>query len=497
MLAVLVPAAHAAAPSARGWEPLVLLAGSGDKARAVAQLRTYSRIGELRLRHVDMDRATSDFVDDAWEELEDFAIDDLHDLLPERDPPWRRLRVTGRVAGDRYRIERPKQRDFELRRGGARRDQGGFSLVVRARSVADRTDADDENFVMRARVGVGAGPIGRPQMLAALREGLRILEGTDLAAPSRSLDQRIARHHGARLDEGERRVLAVGYEAFPDTATVFERLGGVDDIQVRSVDHAGGYKHVKLVFRLQPDRMRSHYGELADFLDDLDDIATLRIEVKDAKRRRVMVSRLSTKTLRGTLEFYTKDGQLLPTRRRGKKITVFVAEPISFDTRQRFHSHTTASMEMLGLQVRINRLHAGVDYRPEGLGMEMSIAARKVPSVEIGGAALGFVPPGLIDVFIPSNMKQLTIDFLRTALEGNEGKGLSLEVVHDQPAPGQDATTQIAVGIEVLDNALLRLGARMVNDRVVPDEDESADIERALWDAHRAFRSDLERFSTL
>ena len=55
--ALLLPAAAASAPALRGWEPVVLLAGDGDRVRAVGHLRRLSRVSELRLRHTDMDAA--------------------------------------------------------------------------------------------------------------------------------------------------------------------------------------------------------------------------------------------------------------------------------------------------------------------------------------------------------------------------------------------------------------------------------------------------------
>lgn len=494
-LIVAVPAASATAPAMRGWQPLVLLAGNGDARRAVGNLQKMSRVAELRLRHSEMDAATTRFVDAAMDEIEDMAIDDLYELLPENAGEWRRLRVWGRVAGKTYRIERPPSGPaFEMRKGGSRRDLGGFSLVVKAKPVVDRNDSEERNFLIRARAGLGIGPIGRPQMAAAAENMLRILGGTDLRAASPGTDARIAKHH-RKLDAGERRVLAVGYDAFPAISALAERFGRVEDITIKRGDTAGSYHHVKLVFRIRPETMERYYEDLADFLDDLDELATLSISVTDAKHRRLLLARFATETLRGSLEFYVQDGHIIPSQRKGKKTTVFVNAPISLDEPQRLHAYTSIDVEVLGIEMHIKRLYTSLRYRPRGRGLTLDIAARKVPKISVGGAGLGFVPPGVIDLFIPSTLKQLATDFLSTALEGNHAKGLALDIVHEQPAEHANSTTQIHIGVEVLDNLLIEIGAQMFNDRLLPDEDETADIERAMWDGITAFRSDLKRYS--
>jgi hypothetical protein len=79
------------------------------------------------------------------------------------------------------------------------------------------------------------------------------------------------------------------------------------------------------------------------------------------------------------------------------------------------------------------------------------------------------------------------------ASKGNEGQGIVLD--YRFATRDGAATFDLSAGVEVLDTVLIRLGMSIAADRVIPDEEQSADL-RKLWIAYRdALSKDLERFA--
>ena len=94
-------------------------------------------------------------------------------------------------------------------------------------------------------------------------------------------------------------------------------------------------------------------------------------------------------------------------------------------------------------------------------------------------------------------MREITLEFLRQLLKGNDGQGVVLEFAAGRRRPQEAATLEGRFGIEVLQNFLVRFGMSIVSDRVIPDEYAGAAIERLLRDLHLAFQKDLRQFSAL
>ena len=127
--------------------------------------------------------------------------------------------------------------------------------------------------------------------------------------------------------------------------------------------------------------------------------------------------------------------------------------------------------------------------------MELHGRMQQLPRATVSGAALGFVPPGLIDALIPGDIQGLVEKSLATACLGNQGKGAALDVRFDRRPDGH-ATLDGQLVFEALDNFLVKLGVGHFSSHVMPDEDVRADMSRLLSDAQQAFSADLERYGS-
>ena len=65
----------------------------------------------------------------------------------------------------------------------------------------------------------------------------------------------------------------------------------------------------------------------------------------------------------------------------------------------------------------------------------------------------------------------------------------------EQPvAPDQSAILTLKSEMEGLDNFFIRIGMGIVNDRVLPSEATTQELNRLIFDAQEAFAADLDWF---
>jgi len=479
----------------RGWKPALQLTGDGDSTRAITAMRGAAELWKVALQQTDVDSATDDFMKRAVESLKDFDLEGLYELLPDQNGPFRELRVHGARERARYVVGRPARSSFEVAPDGTREAPGDTSLVLRSRGVL--ASDGDTNYLIQARAGVVVGKISWPMVMAANREWLQLIASTNSPDPSPGARPMVATRMTAKqanpkLGSEDVEVVATLWEAFPRMSYLVSSLGRIDDLIVNDQPaNVGGATHVRLMLAIDVSRMNESYPELANYLDDLGKLFSIDLDWVDKQGRTLASLHVESERLQARLELYTKDGLILPFRDR----QVFVNEPV--DPRRgplRYSTRVSSNFRMLGMYSHTRGGRMDWSYDPNTRGMELHGRMTKVPTVTVDGAALGILPPGLIDAFIPGDLRSLITEFLTTACNGNEGRGIALTVRFDQ-RPTTVATIDAKFGIEALNNFLVKVGVGFFNDRVMPDEDVSADVTHLMIDAQGAFSADLERYA--
>ncbi len=482
---------------ARGWSPLVQMYGEGDSVRAADSLRAANRAMDTILARTEIDGATEKFVEESWEELSDFQLDDFYELLPHQDGKWREIGVTGQIQGPAFRIRQVDvKQPFQVTLQGPRKNLADFSVWLRAKPT--QTQAEDNAFLLQLRAGFGIGKISWSSLTQALTAGLSLVAtgglrsaADPLPAPSSGALSRIRVLH-PKLAAEDLEIAAVLHDAFPATSEVVGQLARIDDL--RAATAAGGYRKVRISARFVPERIKQHHPQLAKHLRKLKELAHAKVRWVDTRGRSLLQAEIDTQALSAVIECYVKEGQLLPFTRDG----VAAGEPIDPLGSALAQSRVLidAKLKMLGLVIHLDQLRVDLAYTNQESQAHVKAAVKTVPGIRVEGAALGFVPSGLIDAFIPGNIESLTRDLFTTAVRGNEGRGVSIEVDVGAPARGQLGAVEVALGLEALDNFMVKTGVGIVNQRMVPDEDESRDIDRLNLRLHQAFSRDFERFAT-
>ncbi|MDX1756134.1 MAG: hypothetical protein R3175_08760 [Marinobacter sp.] len=475
----------------RAWRPPVELAGQGDTDLAVTRLRDYVSLQRLMMDHTEYHQQTQAFVNELWASLESFDLDGFYRLLPEEKANWRQLRVYGAAENGVYRIG---PEPLVAGRVASSPGLGDFEARIRAREI---DTSSDTHYLLNGNIDLGLGEITWPSMVEATREALRLMAEDDpnfTGNRSQSAERyrSMVRSMNPQLSPQEVDVLAPLWAAYPDMWNLMAGLGQVEGLLV-SGDGREDYRKVAAVFVLDPERLRHGYPALARYLAQLDNLLKLQLRVYD-DHGQLMAMEFDTRTLRGHLSMAVDNGQVLPTR-HGRP----VADPEPFDPMQpkRLTVRVNSQMNILGIIASVQGMTANIDYTPTATGARFESRIQTVPGVRVGGRALGMVPPDLIDVFIPQRIDELIVDFLTVACQGNEGKGIT-GTIEFRDAPGGGATRLTADGaFEGLDNFLVRIGMRIINNRIIPDADVSEELRKLVYDAHEAFSRDLDQFERI
>jgi len=473
------------------WRPFIDLWGRGDPKVASSTMHEFARAYSVVLNNATVDAATQEFLDDSFDQLRDFDLGALYRLLPEQKGDVRALHVRGDLGKDRYMVRRASaSAPFEVTLRGSRRELGATSGALRAWPAAGY--GGTKSYVLDAHAGAGVGKLNWSDAMVAQTDALRSLASIGASGPTPSIPESTrarVRELNPGLGPEDVEIISVAMEGFP---SVVEALGKVIRMEdIRAEKTAQGYDHMLVRAKLTASRMQ-RYRHLASYARRLNELVWADIRWVDSKGRMVARGKIDTNLLSASLECYAKDGRLLPFT----KDKVFDAEPIDpmGPALKQSKVIADARFELLGIAFKIDDMTADFTYDPKGSYASFGASVTKAPKVDVEGAALGIIPTGVLDMFIPGNMEGLAREFLDVAVRGNGNRGIVARAELGAPEPGTDAAVEVTGTMQALDNYLIRFGVGFVNDRLLPSEGAIEDGEKLASDLHAAFLRDLKRF---
>lgn len=480
----------------RGWAPLLrLVTGEAGRPRVdpsadpVAALARGLEVAGAVLHGLEVDATTRGFVDGVRRSLERFDLGGFHAGLPHPDGAWRRLRVTGARAGDRYRVVAvPDARGLDPTGHGGR--PGDLAL-----DLAARPHPGGEAFAFAASLGVGTGRVGLADLAAAAREAGRLLVSGDPRAPHRPRDRAAQPQPPARLRVLEAcprlrpedmDVVATLAEAFPELSAHLLALGPIEDVAVLDLAGDGRAQQLRLVARLEPERMAGRWPALARHAAGLGPLLRLEGRLLDGERRPWLRFGLDTEALRVRLEAFLHDGVPVPVDGRGR----VVVEAVGADARGPWTVELDARSDVNGVVTELR----GLRLEAEAASHEASLRLRAVPQVTTSGSAFGMIPAWLIDVVIPGDLEGLVRDFFVTAA-ATEGGGARWTVRARQAPDGGPTVLEAEARLDVRDSALVAFVARVAGMKLLKSDAARDELWGLLGGAHRALEADLTRFA--
>ncbi|WP_111656382.1 hypothetical protein [Isoalcanivorax indicus] len=474
----------------RGWQPPVSLAGEGDPLTAVTRMRAYADLRDTLIHHTHYHAETRDFMDALRRSLERFDLRGFYGMLPEEQGEDRLIRVEGVMEHGRYRVRpMPGQGRGALTAHGNRPlPMGDMEARVQAREIDARRG---RHYLLSGDLRVGVGEMRWPAVVEASRNLLRLMvEGEPEfdTGPNAGYYRERVRATNPQLAEHEIDVLAPLWAAYPAIAEVLSGIGQIESLLVRGAP-GDRDRPVEAAAHIDPERLAANYPALRRYLDRLGPIMSLDAVVHDEYGQVVAVT-VDSRTQRATLSMLVRDGQPVATL-NGKAVPE--ARPLLDDTERRLNADVAVRVELLGIVADVTGMQGYIHYRPDGDNARVTGQMVHTPTVRTSGRALGVMPAGMINFVLPRSIDQLATDFMSVATQGNSGRGITGEVNFRQNPKGE-AEVNAAGAFEALDNFMVRLGMRMVSDRVIPDPDTADDLGRLIGDIQAAFVEDLDLF---
>lgn len=484
------------------WKPIVTFAGNGQPAVAIDHLRGINEIQSLMLDHTRFDTGSQRFIEDLWSSIGDFNLARFYSILPEQEGEWRSLRVQGIRQGPYYcYIDASKMTPALITPVDS---LGQSSLMVRARKM-HFVDTGKTHYLLNADWQIGWGAYSWQSFRETVNESLRILSLPEptIAAGNASERERIhtqIRQMSGRLGDEDIAVLAPLWAAFPHLWQRFSQIGKVENVlvdkhsSIYGIDPRGqGLKDVDIVISLAPDAFARHYPALAAYIQRIDDLLHADLALSNADGRLINISLDTTKlTLR--VSMVVNGSGLVPIandRARVEKTVYFADQDI------RLTAVVNAQVDLLGITTDINELRSTLTYQPRGEEARIDFHMNTLPVVGVKGAALGFIPTGVIDAMLPADMHGIVTEFMKVAVEGNDGQGISAYLtLHNTRNPG---VTQLSMGgsVEALDSLLARMGVAIVNQRLIPSDDQGKELIALAKSSRQAFDQDLENYEKM
>ena len=495
MLAVLlsVSAAQAVTPETlhRGWKPSVEMAGNGEAKVAVDKLREMTDLQRVVLNHTEYHQQTQDFVDGLWASLERFDLRKFYSLLPEETDGWRQLRVYGSREGKLYRMG--PEASILGNEQGELQALGDLSVLIKARQVPNKNKF---NYLLSSTLSVGVGNLQWPSVMDATEETFRIIVNGDDSFRRNSqftpdfLYQAKVHAMNPALGDEDVAIIAPLWAAFPEMWNLLAALGQVQEVVVDSPKNQD-YQHLQAAFQIKPGMMAKRYPELAHHLDILNSLLKFQMNINNDSGR-VLAVRVDSKNLMAYVEAYVQDGNLLPVKDGRVLRRPFVTQ---FTGERTLTATIDSTMNILGIITHMSNVKADIHYVQTAQGAKVTTQVTKVPDVEVAGYALGIMPTGMINLFIPGSIDELMREFLEVACSGNDGNGIIAQMHFEHGQDNGQTKVHFTSEFEGLDNFMVRIGMGIVSDRIIPDNDVSGDIRRLVFDTQDAFTKDLDQFA--
>jgi len=491
LFGILLPftAQASTAPSSdANWKPLVSFAGNGDRSMAIQRLREIDQLQSAMVNNTRYDTQTETFITQMWELIESFNLKKLHATLPISVDDWNQLSLKGKRNDNEYNITMTHQKsldDVQIT------DFGDSYVMFKTKTV---TAPDGlTHYIINNQVKAGFGAQSWQSAQIAANDALQLISTMAEGTASDSFKEK-AHSLSADLEASDINVLSSAWSSFPNVWAFMSSIGQINDVVVEGKSTAA-VKHLNLSFSLDKNKTEDNYPALSAYLDKLEDLMDASFEVFDENGRLMKMS-VDTTTMNGQIEIVVGNGGIYPVS-DGKPMLA--------------HLHTfgekavtltgvmNSNIEILGVKTKIANLTSTIEYAPKADKALVKMRINQAPTIAIGGAALGFIPTPMIDLFMPSNLKEIIGQFFEVACNGNDGEGIitNLELSNIKPEGNSNTNTgftQISAttSFETFSNLFVRIGMNIVNSRLIPNEAASKDIDAFIDNARSAFNNDVD-----
>lgn len=468
----------AARLTARGWAPFMLLYHSAGSQDALKQAQHILRINQASLKKPQIDPELEALTKQIIEQLGNFELDGLYELLPSTDGKRHLLIINSR----------PTEGGFRVSRGNLPLDQQALSKMSATRGIVSLhpASAADGYHVSMAMQG-NIGEVTWRDMQKSSRATLRHLAQAAALTPPASAKQGTQSWFAAASAD-EQAVLSQLWSAFPATFSWLDRFSRLKDFygEPASIE---GVRHLHMILQLDMEALKAAYPTVAAYMEKMRGFLVGKAEINGVGGNWLTAS-VDTNSMTVELGFWTKDGYPLPSV-NGKPNLHFPYA--NLPDRFPFYSQLNLHFQSLGVTVDITDLETDWNFRHQGAQTRLIGRMDTQPKVAVSGWALGFMPTVLLKLS-PIDIESTVNHFMNIFMNSNQGKGAHLQLVLNESS-GRDSLAKGQAKGDVANSFFVSLMMRMFNERMVPSPEQTEALRQLARGLSTAVSSDLARFS--
>ena len=190
------------------------------------------------------------------------------------------------------------------------------------------------------------------------------------------------------------------------------------------------------------------------------------------------------------IRFRTRNGIILPLRpdTGGEGFSPLNPTPREFELVSDFR------IRSLGARLTVSGVRSRLRYHFSDAGPSLVLELTDAPDeISSGGLVLGIIPVWLIDFVLPSNLEDITGEFIRILAEGRDGEGMSVRVGRID-GKGLHNNFWVIADTDIASNGFMKFGFGLF--RKLAGGERSVSPELRAWAAElaEAFKKDIEQW---
>jgi len=421
----------------------------------------------------------------------------LYTQLPYADNigVWRGIGIQGELSDDHYRlsiIDPAIENWVNSSPGdlpavwGSYQSFGDFGL----RAFVRPADTDRFRFETEGRIYIDdLNPSNMIRVVKQFANTAWLLAGDGTPAPRDFLEESALDAHSLKVIYGLAR-------DFPSLFAVFNQYFAIDNVVAGGASAGSDALTFDIVIRINIDAIKKDYPYLGKLISQLKGAMSFKAILLDSRNRPLGTMEFDGDRYLFATKFKTRAGRFLVLTNGSDRKTERGVD-LTVAGNQQFQMMYTFILNIVGLRLDIEALKVDLDYyydaNTAGITAGLGQTSEKI-SAE--GLVLGFLPIWLIDLFIPSNIEDMTREFIQTLVAGNDGKGLSI-MFGNLEKESPRGNLWLLTEAEVMSNGTLRLAFNLQRKIFSDDEKLSEDIRifsQRLW---KAFYLDFLRIKLL
>lgn len=477
-----------------GYDPAT---GRIDSSSAYRQIERWIEFNQIEDQEPILDESLDSAMRETEVRIPTLDAAHFYDQLPYSDnfELWRGIGIRGQVDDDRYHLS---IFDPDV--------VGWIQSTPKIHSKSPVTDVSYGDFEFRAFI--------RPLSSKSYRfktESQYYIEDVRYSNVARILKQladttwqlAVSREHSLgelnnanRTDVSSSRVLDGLVNDFPHFFSIFNQYFIIKDIV--ATDTVDRNEPITFDIRITVNMaaVKKDYPNLARKLDRMRGFFHYQSTMFDKQQHPIGRITYDSDKLLLSMRFKTRAGLFLSL---GDETHAQNEKPVNITAvgHQIWQTDHTFRFNIAGLKLNIESLNVAMEYYYDEQAANLTAKLRQPPEkITAKGMMLGFLPVWLIDLFIPSNIEDLTQAFFQTLTTGNDGNGTTI-IYGSLPEKNHANYVWFATDSEVMSNGTMNFAFNVQRKMDRDDSRLAAETEELSNRLRAAFHKDFLRFKSL